>query len=314
MIEIKNLSKYYSETGVLSLDDVSLDIPEKSIVGLIGVNGAGKSTLLRIAAGIYRQDKGTVLIDGEPVYENNSVKNKLAYVSDEQFFRHGMTMKKMASICSTLREGFSLKKFCALAEQFGLDINGSLAGFSKGMRRQSEIITALSYDAKYMLCDETFDGMDPIAREKAKKIFFENVVDSGTTILMSSHNLQELEGICDRIVLLDKGKLVLSAELDDLKGAVSKYQLVMEGEFDTEILKPIQPYAVSQSGRVTSFIAAGDAQEVEERLKNIAAENKCDIVYFEALALSLEEIFEYKLKNTESLPKEEEETLQKGLL
>lgn len=297
MIEIKNLSKYYSETGVLSLDDVSLDIPEKSIVGLIGVNGAGKSTLLRIAAGIYKQDKGTVLIDGEPVFENNSAKAKLAYVSDEQFFRHGMTMKKMASICGTLREGFSLKKFCALAEEFGLDINSSLAGFSKGMRRQSEIITALSYGSKYMLCDETFDGMDPIAREKAKRIFIENVMDSGTTILMSSHNLQELEGICDRIVLLDKGKMVLSAELDDLKGTVYKYQLIMEQQLDTEILKPLEPSALNQSGKVTSFIASGNPEEVEERVKNIAAENKCEIVYFEALPLSLEEIFGYKLKN-----------------
>lgn len=297
MIEINEVSKLYSESKVLSLDNVTLNIPEGSIVGLIGVNGAGKSTLLRIAAGIYRQDKGTVLIDGEPVYENNDAKNKIAYISDEQFYRRGMTMKKMANVHASLRDNFSIKKFCSLAEEFGLDINRSLSGFSKGMRRQNDIITALSCESKYILCDETFDGLDPITREKTKRIFIQNVADSGATILLSSHNLQELEDICDRIVLLDKGKLVLSADLDDLKDTVNKYQLMFENNrFGFDMLEPLAPFALAQSGQIVSFIAAGEEQEIEKRARAIAEENGNGLVYIEALPLSLDEIFAYKLK------------------
>lgn len=297
MIEINEVSKLYSESKVLSLDNVTLNIPNGSIVGLIGVNGAGKSTLLRIAAGIYRQDKGTVLIDGEPVYENNDAKNKIAYISDEQFYRRGMTMKKMANVHASLRDNFSIRKFCSLAEEFGLDINRSLSGFSKGMRRQNDIITALSCESQYILCDETFDGLDPITREKTKSIFIKNVADSGATILLSSHNLQELEDICDRIVLLDKGKLVLSADLDDLKDTVNKYQLMFENNrFGLDMLAPLAPFALAQSGQIVSFIAAGEEKEIEKRARAIAEENGNGLVYIEALPLSLDEIFAYKLK------------------
>ena len=205
MIEINGVNKYFSESGVLSLDNVTMTIPDNKIVGLIGINGAGKSTLLRILAGIYRQDTGTVSVDGERVYENNKVKSKIAYISDDQYYQPGMTMKKMAMIHSSLREGFSIKKFYELAGKFGLDVNRRLSGFSKGMRRQSDIVTALSYGAKYLLCDETFDGLDPITREITKKVFMEEMLDNNATILMSSHNLREMEDICDRIVLIDRG-------------------------------------------------------------------------------------------------------------
>lgn len=297
MIEINEVSKLYSESKVLSLDNVTLSIPNGSIIGLIGVNGAGKTTLLRIAAGIYRQDKGTVTVDGEPVYENNSAKSKIAYISDEQYYRPGMTMKKMANINLSLKDSFSLKKFCALAGEFGLDINRGLSGFSKGMRRQNDIITALACESKYILCDEAFDGLDPITREKTKKIFIQNVFDSGATILLSSHNLRELEDICDRIVLLDKGKLVLSAELDDLKDSVNKYQLMLENnKFGLDIFDPLSPFALAQSGQIISFIAAGKEEEVREKAAHIAEENGNRLAYIEALPLSLDEIFSYKLK------------------
>ncbi|MCM1054761.1 MAG: ABC transporter ATP-binding protein [Bacteroides sp.] len=297
MIEINEVSKTYSESSILSLDGITLSIPEGSIVGLIGVNGAGKSTLLRVAAGIYRQDKGSVTIDGEPVYENNNAKSKIAFISDEQYYRPGMNMKKAAGIQAALRDSFSVKKFYALAEEYGLDVKRPLSSFSKGMRRQNDIITALSCESKYILCDETFDGLDPITREKTKKSFIENVADSGTTILLSSHNLQELEDICDRIVLLDKGRLVLSAELDDLKDKVNKYQLMFENNrYGIDTLDPLEPFALTQSGQVISFIAAGDEAEIKERANAIAEKSKNRLVYIEALPLSLDEIFSYKLK------------------
>ncbi|MDE6579704.1 MAG: ABC transporter ATP-binding protein, partial [Ruminiclostridium sp.] len=183
MIEINGLNKYFSESGVLSLDNVSMIVPDNSIVGLIGINGAGKSTLLRIIAGIYKQDTGTVSVDGERIYENNHAKSKIAYISDDQFYQPGMTMKRLASIHASLREGFSWEKFRNLADRFGLDVNKRLSGFSKGMRRQSDIVIALSYGAKYLLCDETFDGLDPITRELTKKIFMEEMTNNNATIL-----------------------------------------------------------------------------------------------------------------------------------
>lgn len=296
MIEINQLTKCYSESGVLSLDRVTLEIPEKTIVGLIGTNGAGKSTLLRIAAGIYRQDSGTVLIDGEPVYENNNAKSKIAYISDEQYYQPGMTMKRMAMIHASLREDFSVKKFYQLAERFGLDVNRRLSGFSKGMRRQSDIVTALSYGAKYLLCDETFDGLDPITREKTKRIFIEEIMDNNATILMSSHNLREMEDICDRIVLIHKGQLVISANVDDMRGQVSKYQVVFS---DSNIsVDSVNPMHLNVRGKMLSFIAEGDPEEMEKRLSGIAEGAGGSLVYCEAVPLTLEEIFSYKLESS----------------
>ena len=296
MIEINGLSKFYNESGVLSLDNLTIDIPEKSIVGLIGTNGAGKSTLLRIAAGIYRQDSGTVLVDGEPVYENNNAKSKIAYISDEQFYQPGMTMKRMAMIHASLREGFSMEKFYHLAARFGLDVNRRLSGFSKGMRRQSDIATALSYGAKYLLCDETFDGLDPLTREKTKRIFIEEIMDNNATILMSSHNLREMEDICDRIVLIQGGRLVISANIDDMRGQVSKYQIVFSGRNIS--IDQVSPSHLTVSGRMMTFVASGDPQEMEKKLSEIAEEAGSTLVYCEAVPLTLEEIFSYKLENS----------------
>ena len=296
MIEINELSKFYTESGVLSLDKVTLEIPEKSIVGLIGTNGAGKSTLLRIAAGIYRQDSGTLLIDGEQVYENNAAKSKIAYISDEQYYQPGMTMKRMAAIHASLREGFSMEKFNRLAQRFGLDVNRRLSGFSKGMRRQSDIAIALSYGAKYLLCDETFDGLDPLTREKTKRIFIEEIMDNGATILMSSHNLREMEDICDRIVLIHKGQLVISANVDDMRGQVSKYQVVFSGSNIS--IAAINPSQLTVSGKMHSFIASGDPQEIEKQLAEIAEGAGSSLVYCEAVPLTLEEVFSYKLESS----------------
>ena len=296
MIEINELSKFYTESGVLSLDKVTLNIPEKSIVGLIGTNGAGKSTLLRIAAGIYRQDSGTVLVDGEPVYENNDAKSKIAYISDEQYYQPGMTMKRMAMIHASLREDFSIKKFYRLADRFGLDVNRRLSGFSKGMRRQSDIAIALSYGAKYLLCDETFDGLDPLTREKTKRIFIEEIMDNDATILMSSHNLREMEDICDRIVLIHKGQLVISANVDDMRGQVSKYQVVFSGSNIS--IASINPSSLTISGKMMTFIASGDSQEIEKQLAEIAEGANSTLVYCEAVPLTLEEIFSYKLESS----------------
>lgn len=304
MIEINGLNKFFSESGVLSLDNVSMTVPDNSIVGLIGINGAGKSTLLRILAGIYKQDTGTVSVDGEKVYENNSAKSKIAYISDDQYYNPGMTMRKLASIHAALREGFSWEKFRDLAGRFGLDVNKRLSGFSKGMRRQSDIVIALSYGAKYLLCDETFDGLDPITRELTKKIFMQEMTDNNATILMSSHNLREMEDICDRILLIDRGKLVLSADIDDMRGMVNKYQLVFETDGDNIPLDSLNVSSLNNSGKMITFIADGDSGEIEAQVRRLAAEKGNEVIYIEAVPLSLEEIFMYKLKKSDIADRE----------
>ena len=299
MIEINGLNKYFSESGVLSLDNVSMIVPDNSIVGLIGINGAGKSTLLRIIAGIYKQDTGTVSVDGERIYENNHAKSKIAYISDDQFYQPGMTMKRLASIHASLREGFSWEKFRNLADRFGLDVNKRLSGFSKGMRRQSDIVIALSYGAKYLLCDETFDGLDPITRELTKKIFMEEMTNTNATILMSSHNLREMEDICDRILLIDNGRLVLSADIDDMRGLVNKYQLVLENDNKNISFDSLNVSALNNSGKMITFIADGNSEEIEASVRRLAAEKGNEVIYIEAVPLSLEEIFMYKLRKSD---------------
>lgn len=309
MIQINELSKFYSESGVLSLDKLTLDIPDGSIVGLIGTNGAGKSTLMRITAGIYRQDSGTVLIDGEPVFENNNAKTKIAYISDDPYYQSGMTLKRMAMIYSTLKDQFSVKKFYQLIEKFELDPNMRMSGFSKGMRRQSDIIAALSCNAKYLLCDETFDGLDPITREKVKRIFIDEIMDNNATILMSSHNLREMEDICDRIVLIHKGKLVISADVEEMRGQVHKYQLLFHES--TEVpLQSLKPYSLEQSGRMITFIASGDPDDNRRLVSSIAQATNNSLDYFEAVPLNLEEAFSYKLKSSGLIDDNEEVNVQ----
>ncbi len=298
MIEVKGLSKFFSESGVLSLDNIAMTIPDNSIIGLIGTNGAGKSTLLRILAGIYKQDSGTVAIDGCRVYENNKIKAKIAYISDDQYYQPGMTMKKMASIHASLRNGFSMQRFFDLSARYGLDVNRRLSGFSKGMRRQSDIAIALSCGAKYLFCDETFDGLDPITREMTKKILIEEMTNNGSTILMSSHNLREMEDLCDRIVLIDRGRLVLSADMEDVRGAMLKYQLVFENDWSNIPLDSLMPKSLVESGRMITFIAEGEQEEIERKIYALAKGYDNKIAYFEALPLSLEEIFIHKLRDS----------------
>lgn len=286
MIEIKELSKYFAESGVLSLDNITLTVPDNSIVGLIGINGAGKSTLLRIAAGIYKQDSGTVAIDGKRVYENNQVKSQIAYISDDQYYQPGMTMKKMAMIHSSLREGFSIKKFYELAERYGLDVNRRLSGFSKGMRRQSDIVIALSYGAKYLLCDETFDGLDPVMRQAVKAIFVREMEERGLTPVIASHNLRELEDICEYVGLLHKGGILFEKDLDEMKLNLHKVQCVVKNE---EMLRRIREgldvATFDNRGSLYTLTVRGGRTQVESFMDEVSP------VFYELLPLSLEEIF-----------------------
>ena len=215
MIEVKSVTKTFE--GYKALDNVSCKIPEGCIYGMIGSNGAGKSTFLRLISGVYVPDSGEILIDGEPVYENVKVKNEIAFVPDEFYFMTGSSMKRMAEVYRSVYRDFDLERFNKLTEMFKLDPNKSLGTFSKGMRRQASIILALSTRPKYVFFDEAFDGLDPVMRKLVKTILYSDIEENGTTAIITSHSLRELEDLCDELALLHKGGLVLESDISSLE-------------------------------------------------------------------------------------------------
>lgn len=295
MIEIRNLSKTYRSSGVRSLDNVTMDVKTGAVLGLLGTNGAGKSTMLRILSGIYKQDSGTALVDGQAVFDNNELKSRISYISDDQFYLNSCTLHDMSRLYSTFYPTYSRERFEKLVKSFGLDPDRKVNTFSKGMRRQGEVILALSVMPKYMFCDETFDGLDPLMREYAAGILMADVAEYGTTVILSSHNLRELEQLCDHIALIHDGKLLINRSVDDMKDNTFKCQVVFDKP-DISVDR-MDPFDMKKTGKLTSFIAVGTNEELEEKIKNIASENGAELVYYEALPLTLEEIFTHELNS-----------------
>jgi len=295
MIEIKNLSKTYESSGTRSLDGITMNVKDGSVLGLIGTNGAGKSTLLRILAGIYRQDEGEVLIDGQEVFDNNSVKSTIAYISDDQLFLPSSTLGDMSRFYANLYRNYSAESFDRLVKEFGLDPNRKVNTFSKGMRRQGEVILALSICPKYLLCDETFDGLDPIMREFAAGKIMSEVARRGMTVILSSHNLREMEQFCDGMALIHGGKLLINKSIDEMRDNIYRCQAVFTGEAALDGV--IDAHSVKRTGKLVSFIATGTAEELEAKVKTAAERSLCSVTYFEALPLTLEEMFSYELNS-----------------
>lgn len=290
MISIKNVTKKYSN-GVVSLNRVSFDVPRGSVLGLIGTNGAGKSTLLRILSGILKEDEGEVLIEGEKIFENSRTKAKLSFISDEGYLLNGFTLETMADVYASMNEKFSKERFFELCSKMRLDPKRRISTFSKGMKRQGEVILALSSGTDYLFFDETFDGLDPIARENARRMIAECVSDKGTTVILSSHNLSEIESICDSIALIDAGRLIFKKSVDEAMNSAKKYQAVFERELDVSTL-PKEFQRVKQSGKLVTFISGLEECEVESFLN--ARDNT--LVYLESVVLSLEEIFSLEVE------------------
>ena len=294
MITINNLTKRYSN-GVVSLDGVTLNIPKGSVIGLIGTNGAGKSTLLRILSGILREDEGEVLIEGEPVFENSYIKSRLSFVSDEGYLLNSFTLEGMAEIYASMRENFSHEKFYRLCASMHLDPTRRINTFSKGMRRQGEVILALSSGTEYLFFDETFDGLDPIARENARRMIAEAVSDSNTTVILSSHNLSEIESICDSIVLIDAGHLLFQKSVEDALENTRKYQAVFESECDADF-DGSDFVQVKKSGKLITFISQSGDECVQRIIEERYPDNP--LVYLEGVSLTLEEIFSLEVEKS----------------
>ncbi|MBQ7288711.1 MAG: ABC transporter ATP-binding protein [Clostridia bacterium] len=288
MIKTENIVKRFGD--FTALDHVSCTIPDGCIYGMVGSNGAGKSTFLRLITGVYRLDGGKIEIDGQPNYENPSVKSQMMYVPDELFFLNSSSMDRMAKLYQAVYPNFDHNRYLELSKRFGLDTKKNLNTFSKGMKRQAAAILALATRPKYMFFDETFDGLDPIMRNLVKSIICEDVLDHKATAIITSHSLRELEDTCDQLALLHKGGLVFESDVENLKTALFKVQIAFNNEFNRNIFDGYELLKFSKHGSVANAIIRGDRQECVRRLSWL------NPVLLEVLPLSLEEVFTYEME------------------
>ncbi|MBE6616379.1 MAG: ABC transporter ATP-binding protein [Ruminococcaceae bacterium] len=286
MIKINSVTKDFEE--VRSLDNVALSIENGSIFGLIGSNGSGKSTLLRILCGVYGTTEGEVSFDGEQIWENSIVKENIVYLSDDQYFLPHCTIYDMMQFYKSIYPTFSLEKYKEYLEIFGLDDKRKISTFSKGMQKQASFLLGLSCRTQYLLCDETLDGLDPVMRRTVCRIIAEEVADRGVTVIFASHNLKEIEDICDHVALLHKGQLIFEAGLDDIKLEIHKVQMTFPKDklYEADArLKELHPVSLEKRGSLFTMIARGNRDEIEGHINEIGP------AFVEFIPLTLEEIF-----------------------
>lgn len=284
MIKATGVSKSFDD--IKAVDNVSLSLKEGEVFGLIGTNGAGKSTFLRMMAGVIRPNEGTIELDDEGVYENTNAKSKMMYLSDEQFFYPGSTPRDMLKFYKEIYKDFDETQFYSLCESFGLGLDRKIRTFSKGMKKQLSILFGICSKVKYLFCDETFDGLDPVMRQAVKSLFAAQMSDRDFTPIIASHNLRELEDICDYVGLLHKGGVILSKDLADLKSNIHKVQCVFdENQNFDEVAEKLTIVNSEKRGRLNTLTVRGEKDSI---LNTIDSFNP---VFCEALPLSLEEIF-----------------------
>lgn len=288
MINVEGVSKRFED--FTALDDVTCNIADGCIYGMVGSNGAGKSTFLRVLSGIYKADRGYAFLDGMNVYENPGAKNKLVFIADELFFLPGANMDKMANLYSSIYDRFDYERYQYLTGVFQLNPKKSISNFSKGMKRQAAIILALSTRAKYMFFDETFDGLDPVMRNLVKKLICNDVAELNSTVIVTSHSLRELEDICDHLALLHKGGMVLDSDVVALKTSQFKVQVAFKDTFGVDKFKDIKITRYRQEGSVANMIVSGD------REKTVALFKEMEPLVLDVLPLTLEEVFTYEME------------------
>ena len=288
MIKITSLNKSYGDKKVL--ENLNCTIKTGSVYGLIGANGAGKSTLLRIIMGIFKKDSGIIEIDGKELVDSEELKQKLVYVPDDLFFFKNYTIKDMAIFYSKLYPKFDMDFAMGFAEKLKLNTNQKIQTFSKGMKRQAALICALSTNADYMFFDETFDGIDPVIRNYMKKVIAEQMQKKETTIIMTSHNLRELEDICDNLGLLYKGGVLFESDVDSLKTNMFKIQISLDKDFDEKDFQNYNVLSFKKTGSVATIIMKGDREGYEKVLQEM------NPIILDFLPLTLEEIFIYEME------------------
>lgn len=286
MIEIKNVTKRFSEGSITALSDVTLTIEDGDIFGLIGTNGSGKSTLLRIMSGVLKPDEGEVLIDGENVFENENVKRNLCFIPDNVYFSPNATPKSEGELFEAVHQGFNKERYFSLLQKLSLDPERRVNTFSKGMKRQLSILLALSAGTKYIFFDETFDGLDPVMRQTVKGAIVSEVYDEKSCPVIASHNMRELEDISGSVGLLHKGGVLLSDSLDDMKLNVQKVQVVMQSKTDLEkLLSELDLVSKDTMGSMNILVVRGSHEEIMSKVNAYAP------VFAESIPLTLEEVF-----------------------
>lgn len=285
MIKVEKLVKSFD--GFRALDGLDINVPKGAVYGLVGPNGAGKSTVIRHLAGIYRQDSGSVKIDGQDVYENVDVKSRMAYIPDEIFFYSQAGIKDMMNFYRRLYPNFSAERFKKLSAAFELDINRPMRKLSKGMQKQAAFWLALSLCPEVVILDEPVDGLDPVMRRQVWSLLLSDVAENGTTVLVSSHNLRELEDVCDHVGIVDHGKMLTERSLSDLQDNIVKIQLAMPD--GTGLPEGLDILHITTTGRLQQLILRGKAEELTNRISTVQP------LFMDVLPLSLEEIFIYEL-------------------
>jgi len=288
VIEIQHLYKSFDKENAVT--NVNLTVKKGSIYGLLGSNGAGKTTLLKTLAGIYCANSGLLHIDGEPIYENVKLKQRIVFIPDSLYFLPQTTIAQMANYYSYFYPNWNQERFDKLKQVFNIDINRKIHRLSKGMQRQVAFWLALSSMPDVLILDEPIDGLDPVMRQKIKNLLFQDVAEREMTVIISSHNLREIEDICDHVGIMHKGTLIIEKDLDDLKADTHKIQVAFNtSDNKTELLNDLQVLYQEQRGSIYLYIVKGSKAEIKQAI------DKLNPLVFDILPLTLEEIFIYEM-------------------
>ena len=285
MIQVKELIKSFD--GFRALDGLNIHVPKGAVYGLVGPNGAGKSTVIRHLAGIYRQDSGQVLIDGQPVYENPEIKGRIAYIPDDIFFYTQATINDMMKFYRSVYPRFSPERFEKLEELFNLDRKQPMRKLSKGMQKQAAFWLAMSQCPEVVILDEPVDGLDPVMRRQVWSALLSDVAENGTTVLVSSHNLRELEDVCDHVGIMNHGRMLVERSLSELQDNIVKIQLAFAD--GGKLPEGLEILHCSSTGRLQQLILRGSAEELTAKISAAGP------LFLDVVPLNLEEIFIYEL-------------------
>ena len=287
MLEAKHVVKTFD--GFRALDGLTMTVPTGAVDGLVGPTGAGKSTIIRHLAGIYRQDSGEVLLDGQPVYEDPAVKRRMTVIGDDWYYFPQANTREMAHFFAGLYPAFSWERYEKLKQVFPLDEKMMLRRMSKGMQKQAAFWLTVCCMPEYLILDEPVDGLDPVMRRQVWSLLLGDVAERGTTVLVSSHNLRELEDVCDHVGILDHGRVLLERSLSDLQDNTVKLQVAYPGVTEPVLPAEMQILHRSHVGRVYTYIVRGSREDILRRMQIT------EPVLLESIPLTLEEIFIYEL-------------------
>ena len=283
MIEIKNVTKKYGD--YTAIENINLSVDDCSVLGLAGFNGCGKTTLLNVCAGIFKPEVGAVYLDGENVFNNDTNRRTLFYVSENMWFPVGSSISSAARFYAGYFENFDFKTLDALCDLFGLDTKKPIRSFSKGMTRQAGLAIAFSSKPKYLLIDETFDGLDPHKKEVVRKLLLEYINECEASVIVSSHDLSEISGVCDHIAIMNGTKIVLNTSIDDISENFRKVVIRFSEAINEETFKDINCRHLRISDKIATMTICGD---VDNQLVKLSSLNPASI---DTSLLTLEEVF-----------------------